>query len=69
MRGIKALEKGLIWRVGDGDQIRIWEDPWIRMVLLVGLEHQKGAVLLAKVHELINPAMGQWDEQLIRDVF
>jgi hypothetical protein len=25
--------------------------------------------LLAKVHELINPAMGQWDEQLIRDVF
>jgi hypothetical protein len=29
------------------------------MVLLVGLEHQKGAVLLAKVHELINPATGQ----------
>jgi hypothetical protein len=29
VRGLQALQKGLIWRVGDGSQIKIWEDPWI----------------------------------------
>ena len=25
-----VLEEGLLWRVGDGKHIRIWEDKWIR---------------------------------------
>jgi hypothetical protein len=29
IRGIRALEQGLIWRVGDGNKIRLWEDLWI----------------------------------------
>jgi hypothetical protein len=28
LSGIDVLKKGLIWRIGDGCQIRIWEDPW-----------------------------------------
>ena len=27
IRGFKALNKGLIWRVGDGSNIKIWDDP------------------------------------------
>jgi hypothetical protein len=29
MHGLNLLKKGVIWRVGDGKQIRIWRDPWI----------------------------------------
>jgi hypothetical protein len=32
IRGLRAMEKGMIWRVGDGEQIRIWEDPWVPAV-------------------------------------
>ena len=29
MKGLELLKKGIIWRLGDGKQIRIWRDPWI----------------------------------------
>lgn len=29
MHGLELLKKGIIWRVGNGTQIRIWRDPWI----------------------------------------
>jgi len=31
--GLKALNDGLIWQVGDGTNINIWTDPWILMLL------------------------------------
>jgi len=27
--GFEALKNGLIWRIADGTQVRIWDDPWI----------------------------------------
>jgi hypothetical protein len=27
--GLHAFNRGCIWRVGEGDQINIWEDAWI----------------------------------------
>ena len=58
-----------IWRVGNGEQIRIWEDPWIprgrtRRPITPG-----GVVLLTKVSELIDPITGSWDVQLLNDGF
>ncbi|XP_072074186.1 uncharacterized protein [Arachis hypogaea] len=29
LEGCKVVEKGLVWRVGDGSSIRIFSDPWL----------------------------------------
>jgi hypothetical protein len=29
IHGMQAFNRGCIWGVGEGDQINIWEDPWI----------------------------------------
>jgi hypothetical protein len=69
IRGIQALKKGIIWRVGDGEQIRIWDDPWIPRGQTRRPITPRGAVLLTKVSELIDPGTGSWDVQLLNDIF
>ena len=29
LKGMQLLKKGIIWRVGNGENIIIWSDPWI----------------------------------------
>ena len=59
VRGLQALKKGLIWRVvGDGTQIKIWEDPWIANGVSRRPITPRGHNLLTKVVELINPSSG-----------
>src|SRR6266540_2085416 len=29
MRGVELLKEGIVWRVGSGESINIWTDPWI----------------------------------------
>lgn len=60
IRGLKALAQGMIWRVGDGQHIRIWEDPWIPKGVTRRPRTPRGAVLLNKVSEFIDPATGSW---------
>lgn len=69
IRGFKALERGLIWHVDDGTQVRIWEDPWIPRGVTRRSITPRGNVLLSKLSELIDPVTGGWDAQLVRDIF
>jgi hypothetical protein len=69
LRGLRALEKGIIWRVGDGEQIRIWDDPWIPAGTTRRPRTPRGATLLTKVAELIVPITNSWDEELVKDIF
>lgn len=69
VRGIRALEKGLIWRVGNGQQIRIWEDPWLPGGITRRPRTPRGMVLLNKVSDLMDQITGGWDSQLIKDMF
>jgi hypothetical protein len=67
--GIQIFNRGCIWRVGDGSQIDIWNDPWIPMSPTRKMYTSKGSIILGKVSDLINPTTMSWDEELIRDIF
>lgn len=59
----------MIWRVSDGQQIIIWDDPWIPAGITQRPRTPRGAVLLSKVSELMDPATGSQDVQLIKEIF
>lgn len=67
MRGIEALRQGLIWRVGDGTLIDIWMDPWLPYGTSRRPITPRGHTVLRRVSELIDPATGDWDKELIED--
>jgi hypothetical protein len=29
LKGVQLLKEGIIWRIGDGALVNIWNDPWI----------------------------------------
>ncbi|WVZ60625.1 hypothetical protein U9M48_010618, partial [Paspalum notatum var. saurae] len=62
-------EDGIIWRIGNGESVRIWEDPWLPKGTTRKPITPKGSSVLTKVSELINPMMGAWDDQLINEIF
>ncbi|PNX60286.1 hypothetical protein L195_g051848, partial [Trifolium pratense] len=64
------LKKGCFWLVGNGQNIKIWEDRWINS--------QEGNTLwtskpdntnLELVKDLIDPSNHQWNSQLINQTF
>ena len=69
VRGVQALKKGLIWRVGDGTQIDIWSDPWLPDGITRRPVTPRGHTLLRRVSKLIDPVSGDWDRALIQSVF
>jgi hypothetical protein len=67
--GITTFKRGYIWRVGNGENINIWNDPWIQSSADYKVTSQRGAAVYMKVSELINPVTGQWDTVLLDDLF
>jgi hypothetical protein len=66
---IDVLKKGLIRRIGNGMDTCIWTDDWIPRDQQRRPYTPRGNSLLTRVNELIDPATGQWDEQLVREIF
>ena len=69
LKGFDLLKQGLIWRVGDGEGLNIWSDPWIPRNMSRKPITPKGGNLISKVNELIHPITGMWDSQLVQDTF
>jgi hypothetical protein len=64
MHGKKLLEKGILWRVGDGKKIRLKNDRWIQNYTLL-----KPTVSLQDdiaVNFLIDEEIKNWNEAIIR---
>lgn len=62
------LQAGLLWKIGVGTQVRIWEDNWIPNPPILSLQRPVGSSFNF-VSELINPATMSWDAQILHTLF
>jgi hypothetical protein len=69
LHGVELVKQGVIWRVGVGEQVNIWYDPWIPRAWCRRIITPRGDSILSKVSELISPITRQWDHQLVTDTF
>lgn len=69
LRGLEILKLGMIWRVGDGRNLNIWSDPWIPRESSRKPITPRRANILTTVDELLDPATGTWDSELVNDIF
>ena len=69
LTGLELIKKGYIWRIGDGTNVNIWSDPWIPRTWSRQIITPRGHSLLTSVNELINPLMGVWDKDLVKETF
>ena len=69
LRGLELLKEGIVWRVGTGEQIDVYKDPWLPrgQTKRVRSPDELGEEL--RVSDLIDTSTGQWDEELIRNLF
>jgi hypothetical protein len=64
------LKKGCFWIVGNGNNIRIWEDRWINPQAGKSTWTPKPAnPTITTVNELIDPSLNRWKTQLISQTF
>ncbi|XP_071679572.1 uncharacterized protein [Lolium perenne] len=61
--GLELLKKGVIWRIGNGTDVRIWRDPWIPRNDYYKTISPKRRCRLKWVSELLNND-GSWNTNL-----
>jgi hypothetical protein len=69
LKGIQLMKQGMVWRVGDGRGLKIWNDPWLPRDASRKPITPRGTSLVTDVDELIDPITGEWDVQLVKDLF
>jgi hypothetical protein len=68
--GKPLLFEGLIWRIGNGQSVRIWGDRWIPAPLAFLMQRSIGGLTSdAKVSSLIDEETCWWNFQLVQDNF
>lgn len=66
--GLELLKKGLVWRVGDGSQIRIWRDLWLPKPHSYRPMSNRGSCRLRRVAELLTED-GEWRMDVLQRHF
>jgi hypothetical protein len=64
------LIEGLIWRIGDGKQVKIWGDKWVPQPSTFKIQSPcKSLPMDAVVAELIDPVGRGWNIPLVKSIF
>jgi hypothetical protein len=69
LAGLTTFKRGYIWRVGTGENINIYIDPWIPSSPDRKIISPRGDMNYTKVSQLIDPYSGLWDEPRLRELF
>lgn len=69
MKGLETFKLGYNWRIGTGERINIWSEPWVPASPDRRVISPRGHTVLTLVSDLIDPSTGQWDEGLLQTVF
>lgn len=69
LKGLELFREGYVWRIGNGESVKIWSDPWIPRPWSRRVITPRGNNLLEYVSDLVDPVTGTWDELLVRDIF
>jgi hypothetical protein len=68
VHGLELLKKGLVWRIGNGQKVRIWRDSWIpRGDRKISSNPTNSR--LRRVADLINQNDHTWKEDIVRKNF
>jgi hypothetical protein len=67
--GIQSFKRGYVWRVGDGNNINVWSDPWIPSSPNRRVTTRRGNIVYAKVSDFIDEETDMWDEVLLSECF
>jgi hypothetical protein len=66
--GVATFKRGYVWRVGNGEKINIWQDPWIPSSPDRKIITPRGASIYTKVSDLIDPVSERWYEEVLRSL-
>jgi hypothetical protein len=66
--GLATFKRGYVCRVGNGEKINIWQDPWTPSSPDRKIITPRGASVYTKVSDLINPITEQWDEEILQSL-
>jgi hypothetical protein len=66
--GLELLKQGIVWRIGDGESVRIWRDGWLPRKTGLKITSQRNSSRLIKVKSLINGDQ-QWRRDLVNETF
>jgi hypothetical protein len=67
--GLTTFKRGYIWRIGTGEKVDIFRDPWIPLSVDRRVLTTRGQLGFRKVDELIDPNTGTWNEGFLRAHF
>jgi hypothetical protein len=69
LKGLEVFKEGIIWRIGDGTRVNIWQDPWFPRGVTRQPSTHKGDCDLEMVSELIDASTCTWNQSLINQHF
>ncbi|KAL4372762.1 hypothetical protein AHAS_Ahas05G0014200 [Arachis hypogaea] len=69
LEGMKVIEKGLIWQIGNGGSVKIFEVLWIRNFRPISVYQQQNVSSdIIRVNQLLKENR-TWDAELIQSIF
>src|ERR1044072_4089655 len=64
------IKKGSFWRIGNGFQIKVWEDNWLPYnINLKSMTERPLNCSVSYLYELIDREHGSWNRNMVNELF